>query len=57
MSNNFFQNAFERMIIARERQVRRYVNGALLQLDDETLASLGRTRESIHREGAQPYFF
>ncbi len=57
MSNNFFQNAFERMIIARERQVRRYVNGALLQLNDETLASLGRTRESIHREGAQPYFF
>ncbi|MDP2733162.1 MAG: hypothetical protein Q8O63_08655 [Hoeflea sp.] len=57
MSGTFFKNALDRIVIARERQVRRYVNGALLNMDDTQLAALGRTREEIQREGSQPYFF
>ncbi len=57
MSVNFFQNAFDRLVSARERQVRRYVNGALLAMDDTQLKSIGRTREELQREGAQAYFF
>lgn len=57
MSGNFFQNAFDRLVNARERQVRRYVNGALLAMDDTQLKALGRTREEIQREGAQAYLF
>lgn len=57
MSGTFFKNALDRIVTARERQVRRYVNGALLNMDDAQLAALGRTREELQREGAQPYFF
>ncbi len=57
MARNFLHTAYDRMVTARERQVRRYVNGALLQLDDESLKILGRTREEINREGYQTYFF
>ncbi|MBU2486863.1 MAG: hypothetical protein KKG78_17415, partial [Alphaproteobacteria bacterium] len=57
MSGNIFQNAFDRLVSARERQVRRYVNGALLAMDDAQLKSIGRTREELQREGAQAYFF
>ncbi len=55
MATSIFRNAFERMITARERQVRRYVNGTLIGLDDDTLKTLGRTREEIRSEGYQPY--
>lgn len=57
MANSFFQNAFDRLVSARERQVRRYVNGALLSMDDAQLKALGRSREQLKREGAQAYFF
>ncbi|MDF1609548.1 hypothetical protein PZ897_15280 [Hoeflea sp. YIM 152468] len=57
MSGNIFQNAFNRIVSARERQVRRYVNGALLSMDDKQLKALGRTREELRREGAQAYYF
>lgn len=43
---------FERMIAARERQARRYVNGALLNLDDETLAQAGFNRDELRKQGA-----
>lgn len=57
MSRNFFHRALDRVIDARQRQVRRYVNNALLQLDDETLKGLGRTREEIKREGSSAYCY
>lgn len=57
MTNKFFRNAFDRLVSARERQVRRYVNGALLSMDDQQLKALGRNREQLKREGAQAYFF
>jgi hypothetical protein len=49
MSVNIFQNAFDRLVSARERQVRRYVNGALLAMDDAQLKSIGRTRAKAPR--------
>jgi len=57
MASSFFRNAFNRMVEARERQVARYVNGALLNLDDETLKGLGTSREELRRKGASNYVF
>lgn len=51
MAKSMFKNALDSMVAAREKQARRYVNGMLLGLDDETLKSTGRTREDIRREG------
>jgi hypothetical protein len=56
MASRFFHDTFDRLVAARERQVRRYVNDALLQLDDEALKAIGRNREDIRREGTQAYF-
>lgn len=55
MANSVFKNAFDRMIAARERQVRRYVNSTLIGLDDATLKSIGRSRDEIRKEGYQNY--
>ena len=44
-----------RMMTARERQARRYVNSALLQLDDATLAKAGYDRESLERQRGAYY--
>ncbi|MCT7375038.1 hypothetical protein [Chelativorans salis] len=47
----FFRNAVDALVAARERQVSRYVNGALLMLDDETLKTHGYSREELRRRG------
>ncbi len=57
MANSFLRNAFNRMVEARERQVARYVNGALMNLDEETLRGLGTSRDELRRKGAQNYIF
>ncbi|MBO3760824.1 hypothetical protein J5J10_05425 [Ciceribacter sp. L1K23] len=57
MATSFFRTAYERVVAARERQVSRYVNGALLNLDDETLASMGTSREELRRKGAKSFVF
>jgi hypothetical protein len=57
MANSFFRNAFNRMVEARERQMTRYVNGALLSLDEQTLKNLGTSREELRRKGATQYLF
>ncbi|GGF84585.1 MULTISPECIES: hypothetical protein [Rhizobiaceae] len=57
MANSMFRNAMNRMAQAREKQVSRYVNGALMSLDDETLKNLGTSREELRRKGATPCFF
>ena len=49
------RNTFDRIIAAREKQARRYVNGALLTLDDETLAKAGFDRDSIKAQGVSVY--
>jgi hypothetical protein len=57
MANSFFRNAFNRVVEARERQASRYVNGALMSLDDGTLAAMGTSREELRRKGASNYVF
>lgn len=57
MANSFLRNAMNRVVEARQRQVSRYVNGAMLGLDDATLNSLGTTREELQRQGATRYIF
>lgn len=52
MANSFLRSAFTRVIEARERQASRYVNYALLSLDDATLASLGTSRDEVRRNRA-----
>jgi len=51
------RNTFDRMIAAREKQARRYVNGALLNLDESTLALGGFDRKTLEKEGASVYPF
>ncbi|WP_162939580.1 hypothetical protein [Neorhizobium sp. NCHU2750] len=57
MANSVFRNAMNRLIAAREKQVQRYVNGALLSLDEKTLEGLGTSREELRRKGAATYVF
>lgn len=45
----FFRSALNSLIEARARQATHYVNGALLALDDETLAKNGYSRETLRR--------
>lgn len=52
-----FKSTFDRMIAAREKQARRFVNGALLNLDDETLKRAGFSRDQIKKEGSSVYPF
>ena len=51
-----FRSAFDALIAARERQASRYVNSALLMLDDETLKAYGWTREELRRNSAAQRF-
>lgn len=53
----FFRGAFEALIEARQRQVGRYVNGALLMLDDETLRAHGYSREELKRNHSISHMF
>lgn len=53
--NGFFRSALHSLVQARARQVSRYVNGALLMLDDETLKSHGYSREELRRKGGTFY--
>jgi uncharacterized protein YjeT (DUF2065 family) len=46
-----FRTTFERMIAARERQAKRYVTSALLNMDDETLRRAGYDRKSLRANG------
>ena len=57
MANSFFRNAFDRIAAAREKQARRYVGSVLLTLDDETLKSLGHSREELSRSARTSYPF
>ena len=51
------RTAFDRMIAARERQARAYVNGALANMDDETLRRAGIDRKDIAARGPARYPF
>ena len=55
MAKNFFRDALDAMIEARAKQASRYVNGALLMLDDRTLADNGFKREELRRNASVGY--
>ena len=52
----FLRNAVDALVAAREKQAKRYVNSALLMLDDETLRAHGYDREELKR-GSTGYLF
>lgn len=51
----FFRGALDALIEARAKQANRYVNGALLMLDDKTLAANGYDRRELQARGAASY--
>ncbi|WP_292896412.1 MULTISPECIES: hypothetical protein [unclassified Nitratireductor] len=53
----FFRGAFDALIEARQKQVRSYVNGALLMLDDETLRAHGYNRDELKRNRSVSHMF
>jgi hypothetical protein len=55
--HGFFRNAFDALVEARARQASRYVNGALLMLDDETLNAHGYDRAQLKRNAENRYPF
>ena len=54
-SRGFFRSALDSLVEARARQANRYVAGALLALDDETLAARGYDRASLRKQAV--YFY
>lgn len=57
MASSFLRRAYQRIIEARERQVSRYVNDALLSLDDKTLETIGTSRAELRRKRATSSVF
>lgn len=57
MAKTFFQNAFNRVVEARERQVSRYVQGALVNLDEQSLKALGTSRNEMRTKANSSYVF
>ncbi len=51
------RNTFDRLIAAREKQARRYVNGALLSMNDDVLAQAGYNRDELKMQGSAVYPF
>lgn len=51
----FFQNAFDALVAARQKQAEAYVNRALLGLDDRTLKAYGYDRAELARR-AGPFY-
>jgi hypothetical protein len=53
---SFFRNALDAIIAARTAEAERYVNDALLMLDDDALKANGYTRGALkHRRGGRFY--
>jgi hypothetical protein len=57
MAKTFFRNAFNRVVEARERQVGRYIQGAMMNLDEQSLSSLGTSRQEMHAKSSTNYVF
>ncbi len=51
------RRSFDLMCEARQRQAQRYVNGALLQMDDETLMKAGYNRKELESRGSSAIFY
>ena len=46
-SSSLFRTMIDSMVESRARQASRYVNGAIMMLDDETLKTYGIERSAI----------
>jgi hypothetical protein len=46
---------YNRIVESRQRHAQRYVNGALLALDDEALARAGYDRKTLERQESALY--
>lgn len=57
MSGSFFKKAMNRFVEANQVRAQRYVDGALLSLDDKTLAQLGTSHAELRRRGARASYF
>jgi hypothetical protein len=57
MAKTFFRNAFNRVVEARERQVGRYIQGAMMNLDEQSLNSLGTSRQEMQAKASTNYVF
>lgn len=57
MATSIFRTAFQRVVAARERQASRYVNGVLMNLDDQTLLGMGTSRDELRRKGGSTSAF
>jgi len=55
--SGFFRNAISAFMTAREREANRYVNGALLMLDDATLKAAGYDRRELRKRPSAAYYF
>lgn len=53
----FFRGAMDALVEARSKQATRYVNSALLMLDDETLRSHGYTRAELRKSAGGSYLY
>lgn len=54
--NGFFRSMLNGMMAAREQQANRYVAGALLHFDDETLRARGYNRADLRKSaGSYPF--
>lgn len=56
-SRGFLRNALAAIISARESQAQRYVTGALLMLDDNTLKAHGYSRTELRKRPHSVYSF
>lgn len=53
--HGFFRSALGAMMAARERQASRYLAGALLKYDDETLRAAGYSRADLEKRAWTGY--
>lgn len=55
-TRGIIRSAFDAIVEARSRQAERYVNGALMMMDDQTLKSHGIERSDLaKRSSAYPF--
>jgi hypothetical protein len=57
MAKTFIRNAFNRVVEARQRQVSRCIHGAMINLDTQSLQTLGTSREELRAQTSTSYVF
>ena len=52
-----FRNAYKNIVDARQSQADRFVNGAYLKMDDESLKAMGKSRAELKRNASSSMLF